>query len=168
MHLKHCSSYAVDISYQEGDIRLVGGHFNWEGRVDIFWSGTWSSIRDTAWTDSDTRVVCKQLGHSNVGKWPVWYTFIPLFTYWNGDAIYIVDVLYTFLRIYVPRCCGYYGGGSGPIYIQSVSCLGSEANITSCSNSASTTYDHQYDVGVQCQKGSCDHIYLYAELEVWY
>ena len=56
----------------------------------------------------------------------------------------------------ISRCCGYYGEGSGPIQIESVSCSGSEAKITSCSSSSEPMdmYDHQYDVGVQCQKGS--------------
>ena len=52
-----------------------------------------------------------------------------------------------------PQCCGYYGEGSGPILVSSVSCSGSEEDISSCSHSHFTTYDHQYDVGVQCQQG---------------
>ena len=56
----------------------------------------------------------------------------------------------------ISHCCAYYGEGSGPIQIESFSCSGSEANITSCSSSSESMdmYDHQYDVGVQCQKGS--------------
>ena len=53
----------------------------------------------------------------------------------------------------VPRCCGYYGEGSGPINVRVVSCNGSEANITSCSFVTTTVFDHQNDVGVQCQQG---------------
>lgn len=59
--------YAVDSAYQEGDIRLVGGSYNWEGRVEILYSGMWSSIYDTSWTVSDATVVCRQLGHSIEG-----------------------------------------------------------------------------------------------------
>ena len=55
---------AVDSSYQGGNIRLVGGSYNWEGRVEILYSGIWSSIYDTSWTFSDATVVCRQLGHS--------------------------------------------------------------------------------------------------------
>ena len=53
----------------------------------------------------------------------------------------------------VPRCCGYYGEGSGPVLLQQVSCTGSEENITSCPNLTSIIYNHQNDVGVQCQQG---------------
>ena len=59
--------YVVDSSYQEGNIRLVGGDYNWEGRVEIFYSGTWSTIHDTSWTISDATVVCRQLQHSTEG-----------------------------------------------------------------------------------------------------
>ena len=58
----------VDSSYQEGNIRLVGGDYNWEGRVEIFYSGTWSAISDTSWTSSDATVVCRQLQHSTEGE----------------------------------------------------------------------------------------------------
>ena len=53
----------------------------------------------------------------------------------------------------VPHCCGHYGEGSGAILVQSISCSGSEANITSCLYSTSVAHDHQYDVGVQCKQG---------------
>ena len=58
----------VDSSYREGDLRLVGGTYNWEGRVEVFWSGTWSTIRDTSWTNADATVVCNQFGFIPDGK----------------------------------------------------------------------------------------------------
>ena len=68
MHGMLLLRFVVDSSYREGDLRLVGGLYNWEGRVEVFLSGTWSTIRDTSWSDSETRVVCKQLGLSTVGN----------------------------------------------------------------------------------------------------
>ena len=59
----------VDSSYQEGNIRLVGGDYNWEGRVEIFYSGIWSAISDTSWNSSDATVVCRQLRHSTEGEY---------------------------------------------------------------------------------------------------
>ena len=64
----HLFNTLVDSSYQEGSIRLVGGDYNWEGRVEIFYSGTWSTISDNSWTNSDTAVVCRQLRHSIEGE----------------------------------------------------------------------------------------------------
>ena len=34
------------------------------GRVEICWNNTWGAVCDRNWTDSDTAVVCKQLGFS--------------------------------------------------------------------------------------------------------
>ncbi|CAI8018661.1 Neurotrypsin [Geodia barretti] len=51
----------IDENYRNGDIRLVGGPHNWEGRVEIFWNGTWGTISDVDWGMSEAQVVCKQL-----------------------------------------------------------------------------------------------------------
>ena len=59
--------FTADEAYRKGDIRLVGGSYNWEGRVEIYWTGTWGTISDTSWSDSDAEVVCRQLGHSTNG-----------------------------------------------------------------------------------------------------
>ena len=55
---------SVSESYRNGDIRLVEGRYNWEGRVEIYVSKTWSTINDSSWTNFDAGVVCRQLGHS--------------------------------------------------------------------------------------------------------
>ena len=51
----------------------------------------------------------------------------------------------------MPRCCGYYGEGNGRIF-GAISCNGAEPNVTNCDHT-SPQYNHQYDVGVQCQQG---------------
>ena len=55
-------------SYQEGDVRLVDGPQDWEGRVEIHISGTWGTISDERWTVQDAVVICRQLGHSTSGE----------------------------------------------------------------------------------------------------
>ena len=59
--------FTADEAYREGDIRLVGGSYNWEGRVEIYWSGTWGAISDSSWTATEATVVCRQLRHSGNG-----------------------------------------------------------------------------------------------------
>ena len=58
----------ADAQYRYGDIRLVGGSYQWEGRVEIFISGTWGTITDSEWTNNDAQVVCRKLGHFKPGE----------------------------------------------------------------------------------------------------
>ena len=55
-------------SFQDGNVRLVGGSTNWEGRVEMYILGDWATIDDSSWTAADAKVVCRQLGHSTDGE----------------------------------------------------------------------------------------------------
>ena len=52
-----------------GDIRLVGGSYPWEGRVEIFLFSQWGTITDPVWTSDDAQVVCRKLGHFKPGSY---------------------------------------------------------------------------------------------------
>ena len=53
---------------KEGDIRLVGGSYLWEGRVEIFLNGDWGTVcHDGAYND-DAAIVCRQLGYVTFSK----------------------------------------------------------------------------------------------------
>ena len=71
--------------YHEGDIRLVGGSYSWEGRVEIFLHREWGAITETYYIHNylprdsapqasllgvqatpfarSAHVVCRQLGY---------------------------------------------------------------------------------------------------------
>ena len=51
------------IEYNEGDIRLVGGSYSWEGRVEIYLNGEWGTITDYGAQTLNAHVVCRQLGY---------------------------------------------------------------------------------------------------------
>ena len=52
----------------DGHVRLIGGSYPWEGRVEIYYSGTWGTITDTDWTSDDAQAVCRTMGYFKPGE----------------------------------------------------------------------------------------------------
>ena len=50
-------------SCYRGNVRLVGGSNEREGRVEICIGGVWGTVCDRNWNTNDARVVCRQLGY---------------------------------------------------------------------------------------------------------
>ena len=64
-------------------VRLRGGQFYYEGRVEVYYNGEWGTVLDNGWDDVDATVVCRQLRlglsgkavhgpHFGNGSGPVW------------------------------------------------------------------------------------------------
>ena len=51
----------------DGEVRLVGGNSENEGRVEVCLGNTWGTICDDGWNNYDANIVCRQLGYQPFG-----------------------------------------------------------------------------------------------------
>ena len=67
---------AVGATYSncsDGDMRLTGGSTDYQGRVEVCINNLWGSICYSSsrygnyWDTNDARVVCRKLGHQELG-----------------------------------------------------------------------------------------------------
>ena len=52
----------------EGEVRLLEGTSPLEGRVEVCKNNIWGTVCHTAWTFTDAKIVCRQLGFSVAGE----------------------------------------------------------------------------------------------------
>ena len=60
--------YTYAATFNDGDVRLVGGSYQWEGRVEVFFNRSWGTITDSDWTSEDAQAVCRTLGYFRPGE----------------------------------------------------------------------------------------------------
>ena len=59
-----------------GDVRLVGGSNQYEGRVEVCINDQWGTVCDDSWSSTDATLICKQLGYAYTGGKPLLYSLI--------------------------------------------------------------------------------------------
>ena len=132
----------------DGDLQLVGGATESEGRVEICTGRRWATLCGKLWTENNTVVVCRHLGYSDIidGRLS---TIKALKTYY--DCIFDVDSTY-----YLQK----FDEGTGPIFADFVNCTGSEPRLWPDHYASGCPYFNHYygcshndDVGVQCKPG---------------
>ena len=52
---------------EDGDLRLIGGASEAEGRLEVCFDKRWGTIDGDGWTQTDTQVACSQLGYHTSG-----------------------------------------------------------------------------------------------------
>ncbi|XP_041470836.1 scavenger receptor cysteine-rich domain-containing group B protein-like [Lytechinus variegatus] len=59
---QHSEDAGVECIPKDLQVRLLGGESALEGRVEVFYNGSWGTVCDDDWSLSDARVVCRMLG----------------------------------------------------------------------------------------------------------
>ena len=50
-------------------IRLQGGNYTNEGRVEVYCNGQWGTICDNEFNGTDATIICKQLGYNSYSSY---------------------------------------------------------------------------------------------------
>lgn len=131
---------------RDGDVRLFGGTSQLNGRVEVCYQKLWGTVCDDLWDDNDAAVICRQLGHSSLGKHQARATrrsmasFLPFFLSPAGARAIV-------------GTNSDYQLATGPIYLDNVQCRGDEEFFVNCSSLGFLEHDctHLEDAGVNCE-----------------
>ncbi len=127
----------------QGDVRLVGGDNEFEGRVEVCNSNAWGTVCDDLWDTTDGDVVCTQLGYGN-GK-------LIKKTLWNS-FIKIIRRFCLFVTATRAPSQAFFGAGTGDIVLDNLQCVGTESRLIDCPSNGINIHNcaHFEDAGVTC------------------
>ena len=137
-----CQPYTV--CSNQGDIRLVAGARDSEGRVEVCNQNRWGSVCDIGWGMNDANVACRQAGFGSGS--------VKLLNVSSQSTISSVIAASAVLANAA------FGEGTGPIWMSGLSCGTTELSLFSCSSATplgsvenTTSCRHADDAAVRCQ-----------------
>ena len=137
----------------DGDIRLIGGVSEYQGRVEVCLNRAWGTVCTSSWGSQDALVVCNQIGALTIGI--QFCTCITLVI-----TSIVINQGYSYGRV---GSLGF-SQGSGPILLGYLYCNGEESNLVECSQNYRYTHiycqSHYYDAAVICESNNNMHCVL--------
>ena len=145
-----------------GDVRLVGGSSQYEGRVEVCINDQWGTVCDDSWDNTDATVVCRQLGYGS-----------KCIVLHEGVYIHMCMYVHTITLLYV--CAdgrahrdAFFGTGSGPIFLGNVQCTSRSSHLLECSSRPILSHTrqcfHYTDAGASCEGVFCSLVYTNFEI----
>ena len=149
-----------------GDVRLVGGSNQYEGRVEVCINDQWGTVCDDGWDSVDATIVCKQLGYATTGSMYSIVSIGLLICYWSAFfwfiCWFVCFVWFIFFCLFffffafaggIAYSNAFFGAGTGPIYLDEVACTSSASQLLECSSRPISTHNcfHSADAGVACK-----------------
>ena len=136
----------------DGDVRLVGGYTDYEGRVEVCINGYWGHVCDKGWDTARALVVCKQLFGGNISKKN--YNYHCSLTSFCGGLVFLC-IVSTYFAGAAPFFSSVFRDGSGNIMLYNITCTGSPSRLVDCSyslvqGSRSGTCGLSEDAGIRC------------------
>ena len=130
-----------------GNVRLLGGSNQYEGRVEVCINDQWGTVCDDSWSSTDAAVVCKQLGYAYTGgkqysySWMECKFILSTAHFWDAFA---GGIAYS---------NAHFGAGTGPILLDEVQCTSSSSQLLECSSRPILSHNcqHSADAGVGCE-----------------
>ena len=77
-HFEDVGLVCLETCSTDGEVRLVGGKYDNEGRVEICKNQQWTTICDDNWDNLDAAVACRSAGLPSEGKNPLYVHFCEL------------------------------------------------------------------------------------------
>ena len=136
-------SVATFSSCADGDVHLVGGVSQYQGRVEVCLNRAWGTVcASSSWGSQEAKIICNQIGALSTG---ILVNFFIM--------IIFIDIGYSYGRV---GTLGF-SQGTGPILLGYLNCSGTEANLVKCNQNYQYTHinfkcqNHYYDGAVVCE-----------------